>query len=371
MNAKNQYDIPEAVTDAIRGGDELLTPASFDNGNNRHFVHSSSPDHLVRYVEGVPGYIEGAAYTQKYLQYLHQAYGIRSAKTEYVATALPMYEFAKQIGMEPDPSIITVSEQLHGSIPAIDILTEGFGNAKQELECVWEYDQLLCNIIRHVKDIHTDGGVLSTEFLRLSQFVFIPSNARGRRLVLVDVEPIELSYSSPSSKSPQAVPRDIAQVIPEIAEDVVRLQQTNESLKSSLRSRDALFDLINAVYGSEEPVQTWVREMLQHKVMNDEQDIARYFNTYDLEADIKDDDPHYDERHAWAEYLSTLGGTLAIGDNVHAEDKIKRLKIKALEMGLTEEEEERLALREASFAKIMGAIGVSMRAIADKSLDSK
>ena len=371
MNTESQCDIPGEVAEAIRGGEDLLTPASFDNGNNRHFVHASAPDRLIRYVEGVPGYIEGAAYTRKYLQYLHQTYGIRSAKTEYVATALPMYEFAKQIGMEPNPSIITVSEQMHGSIPAIDVLTEGFGNAKQELECVWEYDQLLCNIIRHVKDVHTDSGVLSTEFLRLSQFVFIPSNARGRRLVLVDVEPIELSYSSPSSKSPQAVSRDIAQVIPEIAEDVVRLQQTNEGLKSSLRSRDALFDLINTVYESEGPVQAWAREMLQHKVMNDEQDIARYFNTFDLEADIKDDDPHYDERYDWAEYLSTLGGTHAIGENVHAEDKINGLKMKALEVGLTEDEEQRLALREASFTKIIGAIGVSMRAIADKSLDSK
>ena len=154
-----------------------LAPGFPQMGDRYILKHPNEPSKLIRQSgeEWSPSEMDACVYaTQQVLKGLG-SYGIHHVEPSFI----------ENVSKDDQAYLLIVVTGLH------DVQSyENLQNTHMTPDQVNEADQALTNMLNYTIHVIDEGGYIDPEMMRLEQFVYDPTQPPGKRMVLVDVEPL-------------------------------------------------------------------------------------------------------------------------------------------------------------------------------------
>lgn len=175
------------------------------------YHYPDMPDKVVRWEEDVVGVEESLPYVRGLLSDLEENYGIPTVHTQFAV-----------VGKNGrDVTVAHISDKIGDAISVKAALDRASDPSME-----YEFDDLSCRQIQHIGDVVRYGGVYIAEYYPYHQYVYSPSNKPGKRLILVDTDPLDITVELiPSERKPGAAPVAIVSLLLSMTEDVISLEK--------------------------------------------------------------------------------------------------------------------------------------------------
>lgn len=169
------------------------------------------PDKIVRWEEDTLGAEEYLPYVYDLLFDLEDRYGIPTVHTQFAIVG--------KNGL--DVTVAQISDKITDAVPVKRVLDQASHPSME-----YELDDLSCRQLQHIGDVVRYGGVYIAEYYPYHQYVYSPSKKPGKRLILVDTDPLAVTVEPiPGERMPGAAPVEIISLLLSMTADIISLEK--------------------------------------------------------------------------------------------------------------------------------------------------
>ncbi len=196
------------------------------------YHYPDMPDKIVRWEEDTIGVEETLPYVRDLLSDLEDNYGIPTVHTQFAI-----------VGKNGrDITVAQISDKITDAAPVKSVLDQASHPSME-----YELDDLSCRQLQHIGDILRYGGVYTAEYYPYHQYVYSPSKKPGKRLILVDTDPLAITVEPiPIERTAGAAPVGIVSMLLSITEDVISLEKITGRRSRAGRKLRELVDEIDS-----------------------------------------------------------------------------------------------------------------------------
>ena len=231
----------DRIPDAISKKDVTYSPLP---ETDNIYTHPGSSNKLVRWSEHVYDHLDIVYPLQDHLENLERVYGIPNVHPQFALSESPLAPASRFTAVRPEYSdIVAVVDNIEDGTTLESLMESNELNEEK----VQEYDFLAQRLIAHLRDTYVYGGLFCTDFYHYNQYLYSESAPAGKRLILVDIEPIGLNVlPEPASRLPGGVPLQLIRAIVNFTEEVAELEHYTGTKLAASSELIELLELIES-----------------------------------------------------------------------------------------------------------------------------
>lgn len=217
MSTSIESQVSPAYVDRKFYGPLALATGMPQNIRRHMLAHPSDKTKMIR--EGHEGtYVDQAEMDERVFATQQVLDGLTRHGVNHVNPA-----FINDTGMNNKPNLLTVVTLHENSIPYGNLLRKGLLSDEQ----VFEADYVIGSMLEYLAEVIDEGGYVDAEMMRLKQFVYDDSQPQGKKMVLVDVEPLDGSKvdRNEESVSDDGAPNQMTRSVLRLVTDIINLCQ--------------------------------------------------------------------------------------------------------------------------------------------------